>query len=86
MTATEHGRFIAYPPIERHGVSGDRRPAAPGAPDRTLDWQCLPNYDGEVLFGALPDAARGFVAVAPPSVESEQAPSEGCQSGLLWSS
>ena len=34
----------------------------------------------------VPSRAAPIVPTASPSVESELAPSEGCQSGLLWSS
>lgn len=51
--------FIPYPPIERHGVIGDRRTAALVAADGTLDWLCLPDYGRTVVFGALLDAGRG---------------------------
>ncbi len=51
--------FIAYPPIEHHGVVGDRRTAALVAADGTVDWWCLPDYDGIPVFGALLDADRG---------------------------
>ncbi len=51
--------FIPYPPIEKHGVIGDRRTAALVAADGTLDWLCLPDYDGAALFGVLLDAKQG---------------------------
>jgi len=51
--------FIPYPPIEQHGVIGDRRTAALVATDGTLDWLCWPDYDSASLFGALLDAQRG---------------------------
>lgn len=51
--------FVPYPPIQRLGVIGDRRTAALVAPDGTICWLCLPNYDGQIIFGALLDAARG---------------------------
>jgi GH15 family glucan-1,4-alpha-glucosidase len=51
--------FIPYPPIEKHGIIGDRRTAALIAADGTLDWLCLPDYDGAALFGALLDAKQG---------------------------
>jgi GH15 family glucan-1,4-alpha-glucosidase len=50
---------VPYPPIERHGVVGDRRTAALVAADGTVDWLCLLDYDGATVFGALLDAARG---------------------------
>jgi GH15 family glucan-1,4-alpha-glucosidase len=52
-------RAIAYPAIERHGIIGDRRTAALVAADGTLDWLCLPDYDGDIIFGALLDWAKG---------------------------
>jgi GH15 family glucan-1,4-alpha-glucosidase len=51
--------FIPYPPIEKHGAIGDRRTAALVAADGTLDWLCLPDYDGESLCAALLDAREG---------------------------
>src|SRR5690349_7283471 len=50
---------IPYPPLEKHGVIGDRRTAALVAADGTLNWLCLPDYDGECLFAALLDARQG---------------------------
>lgn len=51
--------FVPYPPIERLGIVGDRRTAAVVAPDGTICWMCLPNYDGQIIFGGLLDAATG---------------------------
>jgi GH15 family glucan-1,4-alpha-glucosidase len=48
-----------YLPIERHAVIGDRRSAAMVGADGRIDWWCLPNFDGDVIFGALLDAQRG---------------------------
>jgi alpha,alpha-trehalase len=50
---------IPYLPPEAHGVIGDRRTAALVAADGTLDWLCLPDYDGDIVFGAALDFARG---------------------------
>lgn len=52
-------RAVAYPAIERHGIVGDRRTAALVAADGTMDWLCLPDYDGDFLFGGLLDWAKG---------------------------
>jgi alpha,alpha-trehalase len=58
--------LIPYPALERHGLIGDRRTAALVAADGTIDWLCLPDYDGEAAFGALLDAGRGgFWRVGP---------------------
>ncbi len=50
---------IPYPALEDHGVIGDRRTAALVAADGTLDWLCLPDYDGPIVFGALLDCLKG---------------------------
>ena len=50
---------VPYPAINRHGVIGDRRTAALVSADGTIDWFCLPDYDGNVIFGALLDAQKG---------------------------
>lgn len=52
-------RFVAYPPIERHGVIGDRRTAALVAADGALDWMGLPDFDGGSVFSSLLDKSRG---------------------------
>jgi GH15 family glucan-1,4-alpha-glucosidase len=52
-------RAIPYPAIERHGIIGDRRTAALVAADGTVDWLCLPDYDGDIILGGLLDWARG---------------------------
>ncbi len=51
--------FIPYPAIERHGLIGDRRTAALVSEDGVVDWLCLPDYDGSILFGALLDSSIG---------------------------
>jgi len=52
-------RSIAYPAVERHGLISDRRTAALVAADGTIDWWCVPAYDGDIFFGALLDWAKG---------------------------
>lgn len=55
--------FVAYPPIGRHGVIGDRRTDALVAADGTVDWFCAPEFDGQPVFGSLLDIARGGFCV-----------------------
>lgn len=60
--------FIPYPSIGKHGVTGDRRTAAVIAADGTVDWMCLPDYDGASVFSTLLDAQRGGFWRIGPSV------------------
>src|SRR4051812_24528982 len=66
--------FLASPPIGHHGVVGDRRTAALVAADGTIDWMCLPCYDGDSIFGSLLDTERGgFWRVGPvPPIAGRQ--------------
>jgi GH15 family glucan-1,4-alpha-glucosidase len=50
---------VPYAAIKHHGVIGDRRTAALVAADGTIDWLPVPDYAGDVIFGALLDAQKG---------------------------
>lgn len=52
-------RALAYPAVERHGLISDRRTAALVAADGTINWYCLPDYDGSIFFGSLLDWGKG---------------------------
>src|ERR1700758_5223029 len=63
---TQERRPIPFPPIHRHGVIGDRRTGALVAADGTLNWFCVPNFDGSPLFGTLLDPeCGGFCRFGP---------------------
>jgi alpha,alpha-trehalase len=55
----ERSSPLPYPDVEQHGLIGDRRTAALVASDGTIDWFCLPRYDGLPVFGSLLDPERG---------------------------
>lgn len=58
--------LVPFPPFEAHGLIGDRRTAALIAADGTVDWFCLPDYDGDIVFGALLDClCGGFWKLGP---------------------
>ncbi len=48
-----------YAPIGRHAVIGDRRTAALVTDDGTIDWWCLPNFDGQPVLAGLLDVDQG---------------------------
>ncbi len=59
-----------YPAISRLAVIGDRRTAAVVAGDGSIQWLCLPNFDGATVFGSLLDAACGGYWRLGPAVPS----------------
>ena len=66
---------IVFPPIQRHGGIGDRRTGALVAADGTLNWFCVPNFDGIPVFATLLDPERGgFCRFGPvrPSLGRQQ--------------
>jgi GH15 family glucan-1,4-alpha-glucosidase len=51
--------FVPYAEIGAHAIIGDCRTAALVASDGTIDWMCVPRFDGMPVFGAILDATRG---------------------------
>ena len=58
--------FVPYPPVERHGVVGDRRTTALVAADGTVGWLCLPCYDNPPVFVDLLDTTRAASGASVP--------------------
>lgn len=58
MNRAKH-RPTPFPPINRHGIIGDRRTGALVAADGTIDWFCVPEFDGALLFGSLLEPEEG---------------------------
>jgi alpha,alpha-trehalase len=55
-----------YHPINSYGVIGDCRSAVLVAPDGSVDWGCLPDFDSPAIFCRLLDAEHGgYFQIAP---------------------
>src|SRR5690242_15909056 len=81
-------RPIPYPSIGSHGVIGDRRTAALVAADGTIDWLCLPSYDGQIVFGGLLDVQCGGywrLGPATPSLGRQRYAHDSFMLATEWS-
>src|SRR5947199_120399 len=55
-----------YQSINSYGVIGDCHSVALIAPDGSVDWGCLPDFDSPAIFCRLLDAERGgYFQIAP---------------------
>src|SRR5439155_10579908 len=68
-TVVETDKDIAirmYQPINSYGVIGDCRSIMLVAPDGSVDWGCLPDFDSPAIFCRLLDADHGgYFQIAP---------------------
>lgn len=63
------GNTRTYQPINSYGVIGDCHSAVLVAPDGSIDWGCLPDFDSPAIFCRLLDAERGgYFQIAPTDI------------------
>jgi alpha,alpha-trehalase len=61
-----HSDTRMYQPINSYGVIGDCRSVVLVAPDGSVDWGCLPDFDSPAVFCRLLDAEHGgYFQIAP---------------------
>src|SRR5580693_855280 len=58
-----------FPPIAEYAFLSDCYTGALVAPDGSVEWLCLPRFDGASVFGALLDRSAGSFRVAPYGVD-----------------
>src|SRR5579883_907004 len=61
-----NGQTRTYQPINAYGVIGDCHSAVLVAPDGSVDWGCLPDFDSPAIFCRSLDAnVGGYFQIAP---------------------
>jgi GH15 family glucan-1,4-alpha-glucosidase len=75
MEALKRTYQNAYQPINAYGVIGDCHSVVLVAPDGSVDWGCLPDFDSPAMFCRLLDAQHGgYFQIAPsdPTIPGTQ--------------
>jgi GH15 family glucan-1,4-alpha-glucosidase len=69
---TRPGDTGRYPPIGEYALIGDCHTAALVSRSASIDWCCLPRFDGDAVFGRLLDWDRGGHCEIEPLAETYQ--------------
>lgn len=66
-SSAARGQVDAFPSISAYGVIGDCRTAALVSADGSIEWLCLPDFDGPPIFSRLLDRDKGgYLALSAP--------------------
>jgi alpha,alpha-trehalase len=69
VSQTEWSGASPFPPIAEYAFLSDCYTGALLAPDGSIEWLCLPRFDGPSVFGAMLDRSAGMFRVAPYGVD-----------------
>jgi len=69
ISPAQWGGGSPFPPIADYAFLSDCHTGALVGPDGSVEWLCLPRFDGASIFGALLDRSAGSFRLAPYGVE-----------------
>src|SRR5476651_681734 len=69
ISPSRWGGASPFPPIADYAFLSDCHTGALVGPDGSVEWLCLPRFDGASIFGALLDRSAGSFRLAPYGVE-----------------